>query len=99
MLLGNLCLLANTLSMAVYYLLAKSLVQRYNPICVAAWAYVVAAICMGTTAATIVQPADWNVPGKLRTPLLSIPTLYTGRDLRPAHEQESGCCLLISAHV
>ena len=27
MLLGNLCLLGNTLSMAVYYLLAKSLVQ------------------------------------------------------------------------
>ncbi len=27
MLLGNLCLLGNTLSMAVYYLLAKNLVQ------------------------------------------------------------------------
>ena len=34
MLLGNLCLLANTLAMAVYYLLAKSLVQvRRSVVC------------------------------------------------------------------
>ncbi len=34
--------------------------------CVAAWAYVVAAVLMGMTAVSTVQPADWNVPGMLR---------------------------------
>ena len=34
--------------------------------CVAAWAYVVAAALMGMTAVSTVQPADWNVPGVLR---------------------------------
>ncbi len=40
--------------------------QRYNPVCVAAWAYVVAAVLMGMTAVSTVQPADWNVPGTPR---------------------------------
>ena len=42
------------------------LLQRYNPVCVAAWAYVVAAVLMGMTAVSTVQPADWSVPGTLR---------------------------------
>lgn len=44
MLVGDVCLLINTLAMAVYYILAKQLVQRYPAICVAAWAYLVGAL-------------------------------------------------------
>lgn len=63
MLLGNLCLLANTFSMAVYYLLAKALVQKYNPVCVAAWAYITAAVLMGSTALVTVDRSEWTLPG------------------------------------
>ena len=52
--LGNACLLLNTLSMAVYYLAVKQLVQRYPAMCVAAWAYITAATLMGLTALTLV---------------------------------------------
>lgn len=41
MLLGDFCLLINTLAMAVYYVVSKQMVARYPPICVAAWAYLV----------------------------------------------------------
>lgn len=41
MLMGDLCLLINTVAMAVYYIVSKQMVQRYPPICVAAWAYLV----------------------------------------------------------
>jgi drug/metabolite transporter (DMT)-like permease len=41
MLLGDVCLLVNTLAMAVYYIASKQMVQRYPAICVAAWAYLV----------------------------------------------------------
>ncbi len=41
MLLGDLCLLANTFAMGIYYILSKQMVARYPAICVAAWAYVV----------------------------------------------------------
>lgn len=43
MLLGDVCLLINTLAMAVYYIVSKQMVQRYPAICVAAWAYLVGA--------------------------------------------------------
>ena len=39
MLMGNMCLLINTMAMAVYYILAKQVVQRYQVVLVAAWAY------------------------------------------------------------
>lgn len=43
MLLGDLCLLINTMAMAVYYIISKQMVARYPAICVAAWAYLVGA--------------------------------------------------------
>ena len=43
MLLGDLCLLVNTIAMAVYYVLSKQMVARYPAICVAAWAYLMGA--------------------------------------------------------
>lgn len=69
MVLGNLCLLGNTLAMAVYYLSAKQLVQRYSAMCVAAWAYITAAACMGLTAALFVPLPLWTVPSALFGPL------------------------------
>lgn len=39
MLMGNLCLLINTLAMSFYYILAKQVVQKYHALLVAAWAY------------------------------------------------------------
>lgn len=41
LLMGNTCLLINTMAMAVYYILAKQAVQRYPAISVASWAYLV----------------------------------------------------------
>ncbi len=70
MLLGCLCLLANTVSMAAYYILAKHLVQKYNPVCIAAWAYIVAASMMGTTALLTVQRNEWTVPSAMFGPLI-----------------------------
>lgn len=67
--LGNVCLLLNTLAMAVYYLSAKQLVQRYSAMCIAAWAYITAAACMGMTAAVFVPPPLWSVPHALLGPL------------------------------
>ena len=61
MLLGNLCLLLMAFSNSVYYLAAKQLVLRYTPMCVAAWAYIVAAACMGLTAGVAVERSRWEV--------------------------------------
>ena len=61
LLLGNVCLLLNTLAMAVYYLCVKQLVQKYPAMCVAAWAYMVAATCMGLTAACVIPPQAFQV--------------------------------------
>lgn len=44
MLEGDLCLLVNTLAMAIYYIISKQMVARYPAICVAAWAYLVGAL-------------------------------------------------------
>lgn len=41
MLVGDACLLVNTLAMTVYYIVSKQMVARYPAICVAAWAYLV----------------------------------------------------------
>jgi drug/metabolite transporter (DMT)-like permease len=43
---------------------------RYDPVNVTAWAYVVAASCMGATAAAVVDRAQWAVPPALWGPLL-----------------------------
>ena len=61
MLLGNVCLLLMAFSNSVYYLAAKQLVLRYSPMCVAAWAYIVAATCMGLTAGVAVERSRWEV--------------------------------------
>lgn len=70
MLLGDFCLLVNTLAMAVYYVVSKQMVAKYPPICVAAWAYLVAATCMGLTAAVHTDAADWHFPRSMVVPLL-----------------------------
>jgi drug/metabolite transporter (DMT)-like permease len=46
MLVGNVCLIINTLAMACYYVLGKQIVQKYHPIAVAAWAYLVGELPM-----------------------------------------------------
>ncbi|GAB4820872.1 hypothetical protein N2152v2_007918 [Parachlorella kessleri] len=70
MLLGNACLLVNTFAMAVYYILAKKVVQRYQVLLVAAWAYLTAAVCMGLAAAVFTNAADWHFPHALLGPLV-----------------------------
>lgn len=70
MLLGDMCLLVNTVAMAVYYILSKQMVSRYPPICVAAWAYLVAASCMGLAAALFTDEADWHFPRSMVLPLI-----------------------------
>lgn len=70
MMLGNICLLINTLASAVYYLGAKRLVQSYSAMCVAAWAYITAATCMGLTAGLFVDRKDWKLPDALIGPLI-----------------------------
>jgi hypothetical protein len=55
---------------ALYYILAKHLVGKYNPVCIAAWAYIVAATLMGATAAATVQRNEWTVPTAMLGPLL-----------------------------
>ena len=70
MLLGNICLLSNTVAMAVYFITAKQLVMKYPPMCVAAWAYIVAAVCMGGAAFTFVDHQDWQMPQIMLGPLV-----------------------------
>lgn len=70
MLLGNACLLGNTLSMSLYYLNAKALVAKYAPLAVTAWAYMVAATLMGSTAALTIERHQWGVPRQLFGPLV-----------------------------
>lgn len=70
MLLGNICLLANTVAMAIYFITAKQLVMKYPPMCVAAWAYIVAAVCMGGAAFTFVDQQDWQMPRIMLGPLV-----------------------------
>ena len=69
MLMGNACLLANTLAMAIYFITAKQLVSKYPPMCVAAWAYITAAVCMGVAAAAFVEQKDWQLPSIMLGPL------------------------------
>ena len=69
LMLGNMCLLANTAAMAVYFITAKQLVAKYPPMCVAAWAYVTAAVCMGASAATFVDQNHWQMPSIMWGPL------------------------------
>ena len=70
MLLGNACLLANTVAMAVYFITAKQLVMKYPPMCVAAWAYITAAVCMGAAAFIFVDRIDWQLPSIMLGPLV-----------------------------
>ena len=69
LMLGNLCLLANTAAMAVYFITAKQLVLKYPPMCVAAWAYITAAVCMGASAAAFVDGNHWQMPRIMWGPL------------------------------
>ena len=69
MLMGNACLAANTMAMAVYFITAKQLVLKYPPMCVAAWAYITAAVCMGAAAAAVVDQKDWWLPSIMLGPL------------------------------
>lgn len=69
LMLGNLSLLANTAAMAVYFITAKQLVVKYPPMCVAAWAYVTAAVCMGCSAAAFVDRDHWQMPSVMWGPL------------------------------
>ena len=68
--LGNACLLANTGAMAIYFITAKQLVLKYPPMCVAAWAYITAAVCMGAAAFIFVDRIDWQLPQIMLGPLV-----------------------------
>ena len=48
---------------------AKQLVGLYPAMCIAAWAYITAAIAMGTTAVLFVEPPGWELPAALMGPL------------------------------
>lgn len=43
---------------------------KYPAICVAAWSYVTAAVCMGATALLFVEQDGWEVPRQLWGPLV-----------------------------
>ena len=49
---------------------AKQLVVRYPAMCVAAWAYITAALSMGFTALLFVERSGWEVPQQLLGPLV-----------------------------
>ena len=49
---------------------AKQLVVRYPAMCVAAWAYITAALSMGITALLFVERSGWEVPRQLLGPLV-----------------------------
>lgn len=70
LMLGNMCLLANTAAMSVYFITAKQLVLKYPPMCVAAWAYITAAVCMGASAAAFVDRNQWQMPSIMFGPLV-----------------------------
>jgi len=44
-------------------------VGLYPAMCIAAWAYITAALAMGTTALLFVERSGWEVPGALAGPL------------------------------
>ena len=69
MLFGNVFLLINTLAMAIYYVLAKSLVSKYTPLQISAWAYIVGAALMGCTAFVFTPAHDWHIPNVMLLPL------------------------------
>jgi drug/metabolite transporter (DMT)-like permease len=48
---------------------AKQLVVKYPAMCVAAWAYITAAVAMGATALLFVERSGWEVPQQLLGPL------------------------------
>lgn len=70
MVIGNLCLLANTLAMAFYFLSTKLLVAKYPPVCISAWAYVGASVLMGITAGLVLERNSWSLPPVLVGPLI-----------------------------
>lgn len=49
---------------------AKQLVVKYPAMCVAAWAYITAAVSMGLTALLFVERSSWEVPRQLLGPLV-----------------------------
>ena len=49
---------------------AKQLVVKYPAMCVAAWAYITAALSMGLTALLFVERSGWEVPRQLLGPLV-----------------------------
>ena len=59
---------ANTLAV-LWAHSAKQLVAKYPAMCVAAWAYITAAVAMGGTALLFVARRDWEVPRQLLGPL------------------------------
>jgi len=69
--LGNILLFLNTIAMALYYIYAKPFLTLYSPMSVAAWAYVVAAACMGVTAIWYNQfyEHSWYLPQAAYGPL------------------------------
>ncbi len=52
---------------------AKQLVVKYPAMCVAAWAYITAAVSMGITALLFVERSGWEVPRQLLGPLVTHP--------------------------
>ena len=91
MLLGNLCLLLMAFSNSVYYLAAKQLVLRYTPMCVAAWAYIVAAACMGLTAGVAVERSRWEVGNGLLFQMW-LRAFYTARISMARYSHLHGTC-------
>jgi len=67
---GMLLLVANTLLMSTYYILQKPLLEKYPPITVTGWAYIVASFSMGLTSLMYVhEESVYIIPVEVIWPL------------------------------
>jgi len=62
----------HTMATALYYVFSKPYVKKYPPLAVTAWAYLVAALCMGITAVwyNMVYGLNWILPADAYGPLV-----------------------------
>jgi len=67
---GMLVLLGNTLLMSSYYILQKPLLEKYPPITVTGWAYIVASVAMGITSMYYIhEPSTFVISKHVILPL------------------------------
>jgi len=67
---GMLCLLGNTLVMAIYLILQKEVLKKYPPISVTGWAYMIGAVFMGLTTLYYAGEPVYQINQKVILPLM-----------------------------